>query len=248
VPTARTNDPPPSHAASHEASHAPGHAPTLDVWLDLVCPYAYFAHASLDALGARTGVLPRWRPFLLGGVFRALGAPDDPNPAMSAAKARHAERDLARFAEVLDLPLTRPVDHPRRTVLALRAALVSGDVPRAMKALFQAYWGLGLDVSSPRVVEDALTRAGFDGAALVSRAGTDEAREALRRETEAAVRDGVFGAPTFVVRYPDLEGGPGDEPTRGRAGRTELFWGQDRMVLVERELARAASRGREGAA
>lgn len=215
--------------------------PSLDVWLDLVCPYAYFAHGSLDALGARVGVAPRWRPFLLGGVFRALGAPDDPNPRMSPAKARHAAHDLTRWAELLSMPLVRPVDHPRRTVLALRAALVSGDVPRAMKALFHAYWGLGLDVSSPSVVADALTRAGLDGARLVAEADTPGAREALRRETDAAIADGVFGAPTFVIRYAPGERAPAGA-TEGAGGeRLELYWGQDRMALVERELMRARS-------
>ena len=47
----------------------------------------------------------------------------------------------------------------------------------------------------------------------------DAVKAALREETEAAAARGVFGAPTFIV------------------GGTELYWGQDRLGLVEEALS-----------
>ncbi len=48
------------------------------------------------------------------------------------------------------------------------------------------------------------------------------AKDALRATTDEAVEKGAFGAPTFAV---------GDQ----------LFWGNDRIVLLERHLARSSA-------
>ena len=48
--------------------------------------------------------------------------------------------------------------------------------------------------------------------------GTPEVKDALFAATKHAIDAGVFGAPTWVV------------------DGKELFWGQDRVVLVERAL------------
>ena len=59
-----------------------------------------------------------------------------------------------------------PATHPNRTVTALRATLASGDIPRASKAFYRAYWVKALDISSPEVARaDAMKRAATSGAA-----------------------------------------------------------------------------------
>lgn len=183
----------------------------LDFFYDFVCPFAYLGSTQVEAVAARTGARLVWRPFLLGGVFRAVGT-----DLASAARAAHSLRDQRRWAEHLGAPLVTPKEHPRRTVLALRAALAAGDeLPRASRALFRAYWGEGRDMEDPSVVADALAREGLDGDALVARA--PQMKDELRRRTDEAIAAGVFGAPAFVVR--------GD-----------LYWGQDRLPLVEKAL------------
>lgn len=194
----------------------------VDFFYDFACPYAYLGHTQIEGSCARTGAELVWRPFLLGGVFRAIGAPDSPMTTMSPAKLRHNTLDMFRWADHFGVPLRMPETHPNRTLLALRAALASEDLPRASKALFAAYWVEGLDVSLPEVVAEALSGAGFDGKALVGRAEDPAIKEELKRRTDEAARAGVFGAPTFVVHV------PGAEP--------ELFWGQDRLHFVERAL------------
>ncbi|MEZ4297497.1 MAG: 2-hydroxychromene-2-carboxylate isomerase [Polyangiaceae bacterium] len=200
----------------------------VDFFYDFSCPYAYLAHGRVDEACARHGATVRWRPFLLGGVFRAIGTPDQPAAHMPPSKARLNLLDMHRWADFLGVPLRMPETHPNRTVLALRAAMASDDLVRASKALYAAYWVEARDVSRPEVVKETLDRTGFDGAALVAKAEDPAIKEELRRATDEAITAGVFGAPAFVVTVRD-------EP--GREDATELFWGQDRIELVEEMLA-----------
>ncbi len=197
----------------------------VELYYDYSCPYAYLASTRIEALCARTGAELVWRPMLLGGVFRALGMPDV--PALAPAKARLNHLDMHRWADWHGVPLVMPPGHPNRTVLALRATLAAeGGAAAASKALFQAYWALGRDVSRPEVVADVLTGAGLDGPGLVRRADDPSIKDALRARTDEAVARGVFGAPTFFVTVD---------------GKTDTFWGQDRLDFVEKALGGARS-------
>ncbi len=200
----------------HEAAVA-----TLEFYYDFVCPYAYLASTQVEALARRAGAQLVYRPLLLGGLFRHLAGEGYAPNQMNAARAKVGKRDLERYAALYGAALARPAEHPRRTVLALRAALASGDVARASHALFKAYWGEGADVERPEVVASALSRAGLDGALAVSRAEQPEVKEALRAATAEAAEAGVFGVPSFRVVTED---------------GSELYWGQDRLAQVAAAL------------
>jgi 2-hydroxychromene-2-carboxylate isomerase len=193
----------------------------VEIQLDVVCPYAYLASTRIEAIAARAGATLRWEPILLGGVFRAIGQSDDPNAKMSTAKRAHVDTDLRRWAAHFDVPLVRRADHPRRSVLAMRAicATPESDRVRAIQALFAAYHARGEDIAEARVVHAALDEAGLDGDALVRAAETQPIKDDLRARTERAVSMGTFGVPAMFV-----DG--------------ELYWGQDRLDWVEEALAR----------
>lgn len=193
----------------------------LEFFYDFVCPYAYLASRRIEATAERAGVDLEYVPILLGGVFRAIGSPDIPMNAVSTAKAAYMERQLVRSAEREHVTLVRPANHPRRTVLALRSAIASGDVPRASRALFAAYWEEGRDLEDGATVKEALDRAGLDGARAVREAEEGSAKDALFANTDRALKRGVFGVPSFGVLDDD---------------RADLYWGQDRLTFVERAL------------
>lgn len=186
---------------------------------DFVCPYAYLASLQVDALRAESDVELVYVPMLLGGLFRTIGAPDV--VPMPPGKARMNALDMERFARRLGVTLRPPEAHPRRTVLALRAAIASADIEKATHALFAAYWRDGLDVSREDVVRDVLAAAGLDGAAAVTAATAEPIKRALVDNTQRAADAGAFGAPTFVV---DVD------------GEREIFFGQDRLDFVRRKL------------
>lgn len=190
----------------------------LEFFYDFVCPYAYLASTQVQALAKACNAELIYRPVLLGGIFNHLRGDSQQEYApnqMSEAKARINARDLERYASSFGAPLNRPPQHPRRTVLALRAALASTDLAKASHALFEAYWARGEDLEDPAVVEATLSGVGLDGAGAL--AGAAAQKQRLIDSTREAFEAGVFGVPSFRVD-------------------TELFWGQDRLDFVARTL------------
>lgn len=187
---------------------------TLEFFFDFTSPYSYLASTQVEALAARTGATLRYRPFLLGGVFKATG---NRAPIETVAKGRHMWTDLTRWAKRLEVPMRRPQTFPIPSILALRAVLAAPPeaLGPACHAVFRAVWAEDREVGKPEVLAAVLTEAGLDGAALVAAAPGQ--KEALAAQTQEAVDRGAFGAPSFFV------GG-------------ELFVGNDRLDFVEQAL------------
>ena len=47
--------------------------PALDFWFDFASTYSYLAAGRIGPLAAEAGVEVRFRPFLLGPIFKAQG-------------------------------------------------------------------------------------------------------------------------------------------------------------------------------
>ena len=188
----------------------------VEFYFDVGCPYAYLGATQIEAVVARCGGELVWRPMLLGGVFKAVGRQPAEYPP---AKLRAAAEDLARWARRWGVPApVYPAGHPLRTVEAMRLCVAAGErVPALAHALFRAYWIDHKDVANREVLAVIAAAHGLD----IAEVDRDENKEGLRRNTDAAVADGVFGAPSFVVT--------------NEHGRS-LFWGQDRLHFVEKAL------------
>ena len=204
--------PPPPH-------HAPrASAPTLDIYWDFSSPFAYLGYFQAEALARRTGAVLRHRPILLGGLFKQVGQPMVPLTTWPASKQAYIVEDMRRSAEAAGVDFKFPSRFPVNSIKALRAYLALPEPCRDAfaRATFRAYWAEDRDIA-----DDATLRALIgDGAdEVLAKCSTKEVKDALFASTQRAIDAGVFGAPTWII----------DEK--------ELFWGQDRIVLVERALA-----------
>lgn len=200
-------------------------ARSLDLWFDYTCPFAYLGSTQAAAVAARMGAALTFQPMLLGGVFKAMGTPQNLAAARGPSRAAHEAADMARWARRFNVPLRMPADHPMRSVEALRATLATGVDPAVIAGFFEAYWVHGRAISSRDVIADVVASAGHDAGAALSRIEAPELKDDLKRRTARAIELGVFGAPTWIV---DGE---------------HLYWGQDRIVFVEG--ARRAARAQE---
>ena len=195
----------------------------LEFWYEFGSTYSYPAAMRIERLAAEAGVEVRWRPFLLGPIFKTLGWNDSPFNIF-AAKGRYMWRDLARVCEAQGLPLNLPpAKFPQNGLKAARIALAGesqGWTPAFTRAVFAANYAEQRDISEDATLGTILTALGVDGDAVVAAANTPENKDALRRQTEEAASRGLFGAPSFTI---------GDE----------LFWGNDRLEAAL-EWAKAA--------
>lgn len=194
--------------------------PTLDLYWDFSSPFAYLGTTQAEALAARTGATLRWQPMLLGGLFRAIGQVDAPILTWSEAKRDHSMRALLRWADFYGVPFRFPSKFPINSVKALRCWLALPEAARGAfrEKTFRAYWAEGKDINDDAVLADLI---GEGASAVLARTQEAEIKQQLISATERAKERGVFGAPTWIV----------DE--------RELFWGQDRIPLVERALLAA---------
>jgi 2-hydroxychromene-2-carboxylate isomerase len=198
----------------------------LSFFFDFSSPFAYLASTQVEGLAARSGATLRFRPFLLGALFKALGGPDVPLFTMPPPKQRHARDDMFRWADFYGVPLRFPTRFPMNTVKGLRMILQLPEEQRAplIHAIYRAYWADDRDINDDTVLTELAVGVGLDGPALVAGTKQDAVKERLKVATDEAVKLGLFGAPCFMVD--DL-----------------LFWGQDRLAFVEKALQGWRPRG-----
>jgi len=189
----------------------------IDFWYEFASTYSYPTAMRIERLAADQGVTVRWRPFLLGPIFKAFGWNDSPFN-IYAAKGRYMWRDLARVCEADGLPLRLPpVRFPQNGLKAARLALAGekdGWTPQFTRAVFKANYAEQKDISDEATLAAILGGIGVDAAAAMTVANALETKEALKAQTAEAQARGLFGAPSFTV---------------GDTRACELFWGNDRL-------------------
>jgi 2-hydroxychromene-2-carboxylate isomerase len=187
--------------------------PKIEFWYEFGSTYSYPAAMRIEPLAAEAGIEVRWRPFLLGPIFKAYGWNDSPFN-IYAAKGRYMWRDLVRICAADGLPLKLPpVSFPQTGLKAARLALVGerdGWTPAFTRAVFAANYAEQKDISADATLRAVLDALDVDAESAFAAANRQENKDALKAQTEEAQSRGLFGAPSFTV---------GDE----------LFWGNDRL-------------------
>lgn len=184
----------------------------IDFWFEFASTYSYPAATRVRRLADEAGVTIRWRPFLLGPIFKAHGWDDSPFN-LYAAKGRYMWRDLERVCAELDLPFRKPSVFPQSGLVAARVALVGlehGWGEDFIAAVYRAQFAQGLLINDPAVIRDILVALTLDPKQVFDAIQADAIKTRLRENTQEAERLGIFGAPSVMVN-------------------DELFWGNDRL-------------------
>ncbi len=187
---------------------------------DFISPYSYLAATQVEDLARRTDAHLIYRPVFLGGLFKETG---NRPPLEVASKASYLPKDIADWARHYNVPVTYPPTFPFNSIKAMRGALIAekeGKLAEYTQLGFKACWGEGKDLGDPVEVGKLAQAAGLDGEKLLAATEEPAVKELLKERTSDAVGRGAFGVPTFFV-----EG--------------EMFWGNDRLVLLEERLKRA---------
>jgi 2-hydroxychromene-2-carboxylate isomerase len=184
----------------------------IEFWFEFASTYSYPAAMRIEKIAARSGVDVVWRAFLLGPIFAAQGWKDSPFN-IYGAKGRYMWRDLERTCGERHLPFRRPSVFPRNGLLAARIACHFSEstwLPEFVRSVYRANFENDSDIAAKPIIENCLAAADQDPQPIMAAAELPAAKEELRLRTDQAVRQGIFGAPSFVVG-------------------NELFWGNDRL-------------------
>ncbi len=199
-------------------------AKKLEFFYDCSSPWTYLAFSRIEEIVRRHDAELVWKPILVGGVFNAV------NPSVYEsrerpvkAKAHYHHKDLQDWAHFYGLKIVQPSVFPVNSVKAMRGAFVAhehGKISPYSRRVFESYWGDDRDISRDDVLRDIVRATGLDEAEFFAKIASPGYKEKLRANTEELIVRGGFGSPTIFV-----DG--------------SMFFGNDRLILVEHELSHA---------
>lgn len=196
--------------------------PTIEFWFEFGSNYSYLSVMRIEAAAARFGVQVRWKPFLLGPIFRSFGWETSPF-VLQRAKGEYVWRDMVRECRKAGLAWRKPTTFPRTALLPLRVAILGAEqdwMGAYCRHIMSLNFAEDRDIDVQDVVAEVLAQLGLQASEILAAAQSEANKLKLREQTETAKVKGIFGAPTFFV---------GDE----------MFWGNDRL---DDALAYAAGR------
>ncbi len=194
---------------------------TIDYYFSPPSPWTYLGHARFSDMARRAGASIRVLPTDFGKVFAVSGG----LPLGQRAPQRQAYRlvELARFSQHLQLPMHVkprffPVagDDAARLIIAVDLHDGAEAAMRLSGAIFNAVWSEERNIADAQELAQLLSEQGLS-TDRQQQAASAEVAQRYAANTQQAIDQSVFGAPSYVV-----DG--------------EMFWGQDRLDFVERKL------------
>src|SRR5437763_804595 len=199
--------------------HTVGQRPAAVV-VSLFSPWRYLGHLRFLELARRFGLTVKHKPMDLLKVWSVSGGLPLKQPAGQRQAYRHQE--LRRWREILGVagnlePAFHPVADRRACFLVIAATQQNLDWEKLSYALLRAVWVEERNIADHPTLAAIADENGMDGKALLAATENAAVQTEYQANTDEAMARGVFGAPTYV-----LDG--------------ELFWGQDRLDMLEWRL------------
>jgi len=200
---------------------------SVECFFDCSSLWSYLGFHNLRGSMQTLGVPVTWRPILVGGVWKRAnpGIYDLRSAPQNRLKQAYFHKDLDDWARRDGLVINFPpaCGHPVNAVTCMRLCLValdSGVLEPFAAAAFEALWRDGRDLAQEVVLEDLCRTVGLDAENALITARQPATKERLRRNGDELVQRGGFGSPTFFV------------------GRDDMYFGNDRLTLVEGAVIR----------
>ena len=197
----------------------------VDYYFSLTSPWSYLGHERLLKIVSDEGaVITPFEVSYRGTIFAATGG----LPVNKRAPERQAYRlqELARWRDHLGVDLNvHPKHWPNDETTAANMLVVLRENNSIQAALqfgglvMKGVWSDDRDIADNATLIDMANQSGHHGNDLLKEA-SDPKWAALRQsQSDAAVKRGVFGAPSYCVE-------------------DQIYWGQDRLDFVQRHLQR----------
>lgn len=183
----------------------------IDFWYSIGSTYSYLTVMRLAEVERETGITFRWRPF---NVRYVMSSHDNVPFKGKPVKAMYMWRDIERRAARYGLSPNCPAPYPLPGLVWANQIAVLGmkegwgrDYTRAT---YRRWFEKGDPAGEEPNLSASLTELRLEPADVLADAGSEDIEKELVKETDEAIRLGVFGSPSFVMR-------------------DEVFWGDDRL-------------------
>lgn len=192
----------------------------IDYYFAIYSPWSFLGHDEFMKICARRDLSVRYRPTPLGDLFKETGGlPLGQRPPI---RQKYRWMELQRWRDKRNIafnfkPKFWPYQGalPDRCVIALTLEQRNPDA--FIRRAFSGVWQEDLNLGEESVVANLLREAGENAALIIERAQSPMVEALYAENRNHAITAGVFGAPSYV-----LDG--------------EVFWGQDRLDLLEDAL------------
>jgi 2-hydroxychromene-2-carboxylate isomerase len=195
----------------------------IDFYFDFISPYGYAAASRIEVLAAKHARQVRWRTFNMRSVNATIIGLDKPL-FQQPLKGPYFMQDVPRTIRYFELPYNPGSVLDFNPLAAMRAFWFLNDqdpdtARRFAWRIFQVFFAEKTVPNEPEAVAAIAAEVGADPNGVRAYLTTPKAKARLKAETDSAVAAGVWGTPTFKVA-------------------DQLFWGCDRMQMLDEWLAR----------
>lgn len=198
--------------------------PKLEYFYAAHSAYAYLGSQRLMDIAQAANVNITYKPYDLHRGMMAIGSSliRDRSPEH---RAYFFKREIQRWSEERNAPLIsyRPQYHDNDITLPncmlIARQMKDGTVNGLAHAMLQAHWRDDADLADSETLAGLANELGLDGATLLAAADDEAVQSAYEANTIEAIERHVIGSPTYFVD-------------------SDMFYGQDRLEMVERTLAK----------
>ena len=190
---------------------------TVTFYFDYGSPATYLAWTQINSIIEEANATLNMVPILLGGVFKETG---NTSPASVPAKGKWMSNDLKKHAKIYNVEFNSNSFFPINTLNIMRGAIAAKSMnifQEYSEAIFNGIWVKDLNLGDIPILQEYLEKNNIDTKKLFDLAQSNEVKTMLIQNTKKAVDQGVFGAPTFLIK-------------------NELIFGQDRLNFLKLAL------------
>jgi 2-hydroxychromene-2-carboxylate isomerase len=193
----------------------------IDYYFTVASPWTYLGHDLFQRIAARHGATVRYKPMPILEVFEATGSL--PLPKRPPVRQRYRWLEMQRWRDKRGLPLTlKPAHFPldatliNSTIIAI--ANNGFDPAELTRRALAGVWAEEADLKDETVIAALITGIGMSAPDILAQARSAPVAAILAQNGRDAIATDVFGAPGYVLHG-------------------EVFWGQDRLELLDDALA-----------
>ena len=178
----------------------------IEFYFDFVSPYSYLAHKQIRRIEEKENIKINYKPIFLGGLHKLIGITA---AAFINSKAKFMIRDCKMVSKKLNIKFKFNPLFPINSLNIMRGLLtINSNIKDSyIDSFFNAYWQDGLNLNDEKIIFDILKKCKVKKNDFLKKIKDQKIKYKLKKLTQEAYDNDIFGAPTFMVNK-------------------KIFWGQ----------------------